>query len=188
MAEKQNFRTALGGFNREDVVHFIEYLNKKHGNLINQLTSEKQSIQAELERIRDDLARVKTQLSEKENDTALQEAQEENLRLREQVAQLKLELTQSRENAAQELETYRRAERMERAARERSDLIYRQAVGALGEATTLVDGASQDFAEISQRVANDIVQLRGAVDRSRDALQAATATMYAIRPTEETQE
>ena len=40
MAAQQNFRTSFNGFNREDVVHYIEYLNSKHTAEVNQLKSE----------------------------------------------------------------------------------------------------------------------------------------------------
>ena len=47
MAEARIFRSALNGFNREDVVRYIESLNAKHTALVNQLTSEKQSLATE---------------------------------------------------------------------------------------------------------------------------------------------
>ena len=37
MANFQNFRTALRGFNRQDVVSYIEYMNQKHRNEVEQL-------------------------------------------------------------------------------------------------------------------------------------------------------
>ena len=40
MAQQQKFRSALNGFNREDVVRYIEFINAKHTAQINQLTSE----------------------------------------------------------------------------------------------------------------------------------------------------
>jgi chromosome segregation ATPase len=40
MASTKNFRSALNGFNREDVVHYIEYLNAKHNSELQQLTAE----------------------------------------------------------------------------------------------------------------------------------------------------
>lgn len=40
MAEQQTFRTAFNGFNREDVVRYIDYLNTKHASEITQLNSE----------------------------------------------------------------------------------------------------------------------------------------------------
>ena len=40
MAAQQNFRSAFNGFNREDVVQYIQYLNSKHASEISQLHSE----------------------------------------------------------------------------------------------------------------------------------------------------
>ena len=37
---QQTFRSALNGFNREDVVHYIEYLNTQHAAEVSQLQSE----------------------------------------------------------------------------------------------------------------------------------------------------
>ena len=40
MPTQPNFRSAFNGFNREDVVHYIEYLNAKHAAEISQMNSE----------------------------------------------------------------------------------------------------------------------------------------------------
>ena len=40
MAMQMNFRSAFNGFNREDVVHYIEYMNSKHATELTQLQSE----------------------------------------------------------------------------------------------------------------------------------------------------
>ena len=50
MASPQNFRSAFNGFNREDVVHYLEYINSKHNTLVNQLTEENEQLRAQLER------------------------------------------------------------------------------------------------------------------------------------------
>ena len=52
MAAPQNFRTAFNGFNREDVVHYLEYINTKHTTQVNQLTSEVESLRSQLETLR----------------------------------------------------------------------------------------------------------------------------------------
>ncbi len=49
MAETHRFRSALGGFNREDVVHYIEYLNTKHTAQVNQLNSELELLRQQLQ-------------------------------------------------------------------------------------------------------------------------------------------
>jgi hypothetical protein len=56
MAEKNTFRSALNGFNREDVVHYIEYLNSKHTAQINQLESENAELRSKLEALQSQAA------------------------------------------------------------------------------------------------------------------------------------
>ncbi|MBR3974090.1 MAG: hypothetical protein IKJ99_09110 [Oscillospiraceae bacterium] len=64
MATQQNFRTAFNGFNREDVVHYIEYMNTQHAAEIAQLNSEleffrsKPEIQAEASALEEQAARI----------------------------------------------------------------------------------------------------------------------------------
>ena len=52
MAATQRFRSALNGFNREDVVNYIEYLNNQHNakleQLNNQLQQAKENVSADL--------------------------------------------------------------------------------------------------------------------------------------------
>lgn len=53
MAALQNFRSALNGFNREDVVHYIEYINTAHASQVGQLNTELQQLRAELKSLRE---------------------------------------------------------------------------------------------------------------------------------------
>lgn len=48
MADALNFRSAFNGFNREDVVHYIEYLNSNHENQIKQLQADLAAAQKEM--------------------------------------------------------------------------------------------------------------------------------------------
>ena len=48
MSAPQNFRTAFNGFNREDVVRYLEYINNKHNSLVNQLNEENAALRAQL--------------------------------------------------------------------------------------------------------------------------------------------
>lgn len=188
MAGNQNFRSAFNGFNREDVVHYIEFLNSKNNIAINQLKSENQSLLEELETLRSQPVRdpeleEKYALLQEEHQMLQQKCQA----LEEEVAQLKEQLEEASRKAAsrvaaEELEAYRRAERVERAAQERTQQIYRQATGTLADATAQVDEAADQFKQLSQQLTAQMSQMQTMVDRSRNALTSAAATMYTIRP------
>ena len=51
MAAPQNFRSAFNGFNRQDVVHYLEYINTKHQDQINSLTAETEDLHRQLEEL-----------------------------------------------------------------------------------------------------------------------------------------
>ena len=51
--EQQNFRTAFNGFNREDVVAYIEEINTKHAAQISQLNTDLQYLQEKLTQYED---------------------------------------------------------------------------------------------------------------------------------------
>ena len=197
MAVPQNFRSAFNGFNREDVVHYLEYINTKHNNQLNQLTAENQELRAaaqlqpsqELQELVESLQAQCAEL------TAQLEAEKAaNAELTEKLEALEsrsIELETTEVPAAaepkpsllsEELETYRRAERIEREARERADLVYYQANGVLSEASAKVEGISSDITGIADQVMRQLTQLQIAVSSSKQALQDATSIMNTIRP------
>ena len=185
MATQMNFRTALNGFNREDVVHYIEFLNAKHAADLTQLNSE-------LDYLRNRQNELPAPAPEQEDIIAQQAARIRELfdrcaALEQELAAVKAEkdalaLAPSRNHAEEELEAYRRAERAERLARERAETLYRQATGALADATAKVDETAQQVSQISDRVASQLEELQNAVSGSKQALRDAAATMYTIRP------
>ena len=198
MASAQNFRAAFNGFNREDVVHYIEYLNSKHTASVNLLKSDNQTLADELEALRakPDLTEECTQLQQ-ENQALTAQVEELTAQIEALTAQIEAltaqieALTAQLEEAQQftpladeELEAYRRAEKAERTARERARQIYCQATGALADATTQVDDAAEHFKILSQRISEQLSELQTTVDHSKNALQGAAATLYTIRPTE----
>lgn len=187
MSAPQNFRSAFNGFNREDVVHYLEYLNTKHTNQINQLTAENEALRQQV-----------ASLPELENQqllvSALEEKCEELTRQLEaaqarcaQLEQQPAPETQVQEpalspSASDELEAYRRAERIEREAKERAELVYFQANSVLTEASAKVDGISSDITEMADKVMTQLTQLQVAISSSKQALQDASSIMGAIRP------
>jgi chromosome segregation ATPase len=203
MAVTHNFRSAIGGFHREDVVRYIEYMNTKHASHVNQLTNEAESLRSKLKELESVLAKedrtpqleaqvqqLQAQLTEANYaKAALEEAsklhQEALAAAEAQIAQLKEKMEHMAiDMQARELDAYRRAERTERLAQERADRIYQQAAGTLAEATTQVDTAADLFRQIADRVNSQMEELQSAVERSKDALQDAAATMYSIHTEE----
>jgi len=182
----QNFRSAFNGFNREDVVRYLEYINTKHTTQINQLNTENDFLRTKLNAVEPDadLAQEREELLSR-----IQELEERCAQLEQQLAEAKA-VPIGEENpepvfqysANEELEAYRRAERTERIARERAELVYHQVNGVLAEATVKVDGVASEIGTMADQVMMQLSQLQAAVSGSKQALQDAVSTMYAIKP------
>lgn len=176
MAAFQNFRSAVGGFNREDVVHYIEFINNKHTSQINQLNTEIQTLRQELEQLRGQNTQV---LSEQ-----LEQLQEKNAALEQELAQAKEQLEQAAQQPRtdSELEAYRRAERAERTARTRVTQLYHQANGVVADATVRIDETAGQICDMADQVAAQLQQLQLALSAGKNTMRDAAAAMYAIRP------
>lgn len=202
MASSQNFRTAFNGFNREDVVHYLEYINTKHTNQLNQLTAENESLRTRLEGLPDaESQRLLVESLEEKcrnlNDQ-LEEASSRADALERQLAAAQSRCAELEQAAAQpaqpepetgltptasdELEAYRRAERIEREAKERSELVYYQANSVLSQTTAKVDSISADITQLADQVMSQLTQLQAAVSSGKQALQDASSIMGTIRP------
>ena len=181
MPAPQNFRSAFNGFNREDVVRYLEYINSKHTAEINQLTSEADYLRAKLETV-----------EPQDEVIAALEAERDELRTQLEAMTARVaELESSQENTpaaaavtSDELEAYRRAERTERIAKERAELVYHQVNGVLAEATVKVESVATEIGGMADQVMSQLTQLQVAVANSKKALNEAASTMYAIRPNE----
>ena len=200
MSAPQNFRSAFNGFNRDDVVKYLEYINSRHHAQVNQLTGENEYLrqqleaaqaaagaQEELQRLQELCASQQEELEELRAVRTAMEARCSGMEQELEEAQRKAEEAQSTAQCgvAQELEAYRRAERMEREARERSEQIYRQTNSVLADATVQLEDSAGGIFELADQVMGQLEQLRSAVERSKQALKNASDTMYAIRPQEE---
>ena len=195
MSTPQSFRSALNGFNREDVVHYLEYLNTKHSNQVNQLTAENETLRQQVEALPDAESQrlLVASLEEKcaELTRQLKESQSRCADLEQQLEQSHCAVPERpapvqepapAPSVSEELEAYRRAERIEREAKERAELVYFQANNVLTEASARVDGISSDITEMADKVMTQLTQLQVAVSSSKQALQDASSIMGAIRP------
>lgn len=214
MAQQQTFRSAFNGFNREDVVRYIEYLNAQHAAEINRLNSELDFLRSKNEQEMSDPGAVENDDLIEQQASRIRElfdqckAQEQQLAdltvqlndarvLADAAANEKVRLTADLDQALQqqityksrveeELEAYRRAERTERMARERAEQMYHQANAVLADATTKVDDAAALISQMADKVTGQLSELQSAVTGSKQALRDAAATMYTIRPNTDT--
>ena len=164
MAGIQHFRTAIGGFNRQDVVSYIEYLNNQHNSQIEQLNTQLQAAQEAAQQ-----SAPNTEL-QSQLDAALARC-----------AELEAQLTENGQApicSGDELEAYRRAERAERLARDRAAQIYAQANAALADVTVKVESISDGMNTLTE-------QFNAQLQNGKQQLQEAVASLYAIRPEEE---
>ena len=183
----QNFRSALNGFNREDVVQYLEFLNNKHNAQVKQLISDAEFLRQQLEAAsKEDRTRELEELKARcqELERQLQETQSEKAALEQRCGELQKALdgaqTQPQavtSQADRELETYRRAER--------AGMICRQANEVLAQATAKVDDASGRIGDMAARITAQLEQLCRAVDGSRLTLQDAADAMHQLRIDEE---
>ena len=171
MANFQNFRSALGGFNRQDVVNYIEYMNQKHRNEVEQLNNQLQEALAKP--------------SNRELEEQLAQAQARIAELEEQLAAMEASPVDAASCTEQELEAYRRAERVEREAGERAKYIYEQANAVLADATEKAESASAHIGEIADQVTEQLKEYQLSVQSTKQTFQDAVATLHAIRPEEE---
>ena len=165
MAQLHHFRSALNGFNRQDVVNYIEYLNNQHNTQVQQLKNE---LQLAGEKKAD--SDLQAQL-----DAALARCQE----LEEQLAAKGESCTEL------ELEAYRRAEKAERQAQTRAHQIYAQANAALADATAKAEVAAQRIGAIADDAVAQLKICQASVLETKDDLQQVVDTLYAIHPAEE---
>lgn len=193
MEAPQKFRSALNGFHRDDVVHYLEFLNSKHQTQVNQLNMEIDTLRAQVDSLEnarsapdDTLLQqcedLKAALTEK--DTLVEDLRQQleaAARERERL-QASLEEAQAQPKATEPLDTYRQAEALERESRNRAELTYYQANGVLTQATAKVSGAAGEITELADQAADVLTRLQMAVSGSKQALQDAANLMKSIRP------
>ena len=162
MPAVQRFRSALGGFNRNDVVQYIEYMTNQYQSQIQQLTNQ--------------LENAKAAPSDSELQAQLDAALERCAQLEEKLAQC------GGEDA--ELETYRRAEKAERMANERAQQIYQKANAALAQSRVKAEEAAKQVCAAADLAAQQMRAYEHSFEDAKATLQETVDALYAIRPEE----
>ncbi len=174
MEQPSQFRSSFNGFNREDVVRYMEFINNKHASQVAQLTNELEYLRGKQDTL--DAGRV----SQLEKD--LSAAQAENEALRQRVAQLEKQLDgkQTAAPSESELEAYRRAERVERTAKERARQLGQQTAQVLDQASGQVEDAAGQIAQVSAQLGQLLDQLQSVMDSSRRTVREAVGAVQSL--------
>ena len=185
MLEQPNqFRSAFNGFNRDDVVRYMEFINNKHSAQVAQLTNELEYLKGKQDTL--DSNRVS------ELEKQLSSALAENEALKHRIAALEHSLQEAKAAAAQsvpapqvapsesELEAYRRAERVERVAKERARQVGQQTAQAMGEISAQMDAAAEKLSVVAAQINQQLAQLQQAVAGSRQAVRDAAGMVESL--------
>ena len=191
MAEPQNFRSAFHGFNREDVVHYIEYANARHDSQLAQLRGELEQAQQELEQLRGELEQAQPAQDQSAAElTALQERcasleaqnaalQEENRALTQTLqAQAAPEADHTEELAALREQVLQ----LTQVARDRVGQMYHQANGTLADAGARLDDAAASLNQAAEEAASRLSALQAHIAQSKSTLSDAADALRGIRP------
>ena len=162
MASK-HFRSAFNGFNRQDVVQYIEYLNNQHNAKVEQLNNQLRNAKA--------AEPVDNGLQEK-----LDAALERCALLETQLAEAK-----ARSNSEQELEAYRRAERAERIAQERAQQICTQANAVLADTAAKAADATARISQLASETNAKLQAYQDAISGTQAVFQEAVDALGAIK-------
>lgn len=157
-----NFRSAFRGFNREDVVHYLDYLNSKHTEAMDQLSREAENLRQEVmsaARSAGDLDRQQEQLEESNNRLAAME---------QELAQVREALCQAQETLA------RRDEELE------------QLRGTLEEKEQALQDSEDGRTRLEAQLSRTQESLRKAEDRQPDRI-SVSRELEAYRRAERTE-
>ena len=165
MTAPQRFRSAFNGFNKEDVVNYIEYLNNRYTAQLDQLKNQLQETQGSVSA--DVVAGLQAQL-----DAAL---------LRCAELEEKVNATQD-VSVSRELEAYRRAEEAERKAHERAQAIYAHAQSTMDDVTAMAEAAAEEFNQVAERTSLQLKEYQDSIFTTVNNFKTAVSTLSTIKP------
>ena len=164
MPVTQRFRSALNGFNREDVVNYIEYINNRHNTEVEQLKNQLQDVKGSVSE--DVVADLQAQL-----EAALQRCSE-----------LEEKLSVKEADSNRELEAYRRAEEAERLAKVRAQDIYERANSALAAATAMAESAADEFNQVAERTSQQLREYQSSISATVSSFKSVAASLNTVKP------
>lgn len=182
MALDRNFRAALNGFNRSDVVSYIEECSINHERALRQLRDENARLRADLEKLQ---AEKDALVAAAEPDDVPEPEPEPAPAVEEPVAPE--EAPAASPTSEQELAAYRRAEAVERGARRRAAALCRQVNEIVESATQQFSSSRADVDALMSDLNICLRRLNDTFAELRMAFDDTSAAFSAVEPLEETE-
>ena len=170
--QTQRFRSALNGFNREDVVQFIQSLTARHDRELADLKEEKKRLQAALDKSGGEVDALRQRIAELEGQLA-----EANTALEEATAPQPE--PEKPDWNAQELAAYRRAEEVERQSRERAKQLHRELTGLVADASVQMEEANDALEQAMAQITEDLTRLQTAMAAGKKVLNDTGCSLRA---------
>lgn len=170
--QTQKFRSALNGFNREDVVQFIQSITARHDRELSDLKEENTRLQTALDKSSGDGETLRQRISELE------------AQLAEATAALDAATAPQPEPEkpdwdAQELAAYRRAEEVERQSRERARQLHRELTGLVADASVQMEEANGNLDQAMAQIQADLTRLQSAMAAGKKVLNDTGCSLRA---------
>lgn len=170
--QTQKFRSALNGFNREDVVQFIQSLTARHDRETADLKEEKARLQADLDKLNGEADALRQRISELQGQLA-----EANETL--EAATAPQPEPEKPDWNAQELAAYRRAEEVERQSRERAKQLHRELTGLVADASVQMEDANEALDTAMAQITEDLTRLQAAMAAGKKVLNDTGCSLRA---------
>lgn len=183
MEQPQKFRSAFNGFNRDDVVHYLEFLNHKHAAQVSQLENEADSMRRRLDSVNTEIvAEVQIQCSQLEGqleDANRQNAllQQENEQLRQQLVQLQQQLMAAQAELQNAGDVLQRTTAERDSARQQHVVIQSQAAAQELEAYRRAERAERMARERAEHI---YVETNGILESATIKVDEAAAQIGAV--------
>ena len=175
MSDFSKFRTAVSGFNRTDVVNYIESTSIEHQKALRKLTDERDKLAAENARLQVELAGLQKRLEQAQADNDALSGQvnalaQEGSDLAEQLKKAEEAQTENEPDepvqepslTEKELTAYRRAEQTERNAAVRARRIYAQLSNLCEDARTRYMDSGEEIAALAADLSTGLSRLQDA--------------------------
>lgn len=179
--DMQNFRTAMRGFHRDDVVQFIEMQTLNHEKELRAKNDEIAMLQSQLEERSAQLKAAQEQIREMELQMEELTAPEQHLEAPIAPPADTLPAAPSAQQLNElELTAYRRAEMAERRANDRATEVYRRIQSVFDQSVTKLFDADHDLDTLTDTLLANLQQLKQAVNAVCLVYQDTSASFRSI--------